>query len=281
MAEEVLQFQGKLGFEYCIESYGVAVKIQSNREDLLFESKAVLRDALVGRLKFIESIDTEHSFGLAAGENGTYFLFRDGEQMAYADTKFKFLKFFDSVLRLVIAEHAPGLVFVHSGVVAWNGRAVLLPADSFQGKTTLVAELVKNGAVYYSDEYAVLDESGLVHPFPRKLSIRYFDGHTRERDVTVESLGGSIGSEPIPVGFVLLTEFVADTVWDPEMLTVGNGVIEVVRHTIPVRFNTEFSLKVLNKALSRAIIAKGPRGEAHHFAKALIGFFDKFTSSVK
>jgi hypothetical protein len=30
-----------------------------------------------------------------------------------------------------------------------------------------VAELVRAGATYYSDEFAVLDSRGRVHPFPR------------------------------------------------------------------------------------------------------------------
>ena len=57
----------------------------------------------------------------------------------------------------------------------WKGQAVMVPAHSHTGKTTLVAELIQNGAEYYSDEYASLDRSGFVHPFPRDLSIRGFE----------------------------------------------------------------------------------------------------------
>ena len=64
-----------------------------------------------------------------------------------------------------VANYAPDRVFVHAGVVAWRGRALVLPGTSFAGKTTLVAELVRAGAIYYSDEYAVLDEQGRVHPY--------------------------------------------------------------------------------------------------------------------
>ena len=64
-------------------------------------------------------------------------------------------------------------MFVHAGVVAVDGRALLLPGGSFTGKTTLVAALLRAGAQYGSDEYAVLDEAGLVLPaYPRPLSIR-------------------------------------------------------------------------------------------------------------
>src|SRR5262249_9105581 len=52
---------------------------------------------------------------------------------------------------------------VHSGVVAHGGRAILLPGPTSTGKSTLVAELVRRGAAYFSDEYALLDAEGRVH----------------------------------------------------------------------------------------------------------------------
>ena len=65
-----------------------------------------------------------------------------------------------------------------------------LPGHSFSGKSTLVAALVRAGAVYYSDEFAVLDPDGFVHPYAKALSL----------DVArqVEELGGVAGDEPLP-----------------------------------------------------------------------------------
>ena len=56
---------------------------------------------------------------------------------------------------------------VHGGVVAHDGRAILLPGPTHAGKSTLVAELVRRGAPYFSDEYALIDADGRVHPYPR------------------------------------------------------------------------------------------------------------------
>src|SRR5215213_192989 len=56
-------------------------------------------------------------------------------------------------LKFHFAEAARRKVFVHAGVVGWQGRAVVIPGRCFTGKTTLVAELVRAGATYYSDEY--------------------------------------------------------------------------------------------------------------------------------
>ena len=71
----------------------------------------------------------------------------------------------DAQMRLFIAANARDWLFVHAGVVAHGGRALVAPGDSFSGKTTLVRALLAAGATYYSDEYAVLDEAGRVHPY--------------------------------------------------------------------------------------------------------------------
>src|SRR5882672_7568667 len=78
---------------------------------------------------------------------------------------------FESHVQLTVAEHAPRRVFVHAGVVGWNGRAILIPGLSHSGKTTLVHQLVRAGATYYSDEYEVVDARELVHPSPRPIAI--------------------------------------------------------------------------------------------------------------
>jgi len=69
---------------------------------------------------------------------------------------------------------ARDLFTVHAGsVVAPNGGAVVLPAASGGGKTTMVAGLVRAGFSYLSDEMAAFDPAtGLTVPVPRALSIK-------------------------------------------------------------------------------------------------------------
>src|SRR5207247_125098 len=83
----------------------------------------------------------------------------------------------------------------HAGAVAHRGRIALLPGQSFAGKTTLTAALVELGALYYSDEFAVLDADGLVHPYAKDLSIRDH-GRMQRSDTPVETLGGLAGRVP-------------------------------------------------------------------------------------
>src|SRR5262249_31072298 len=77
-----------------------------------------------------------------------------------------------ALLELRIATNAPSRIFVHAGVVEWRGHAILFPGRSRSGKTTLVAALLRAGAKYYSDEFAVLDAAGRVHPWARPLRMR-------------------------------------------------------------------------------------------------------------
>lgn len=274
-----LRYPRAFDSDIVFESYGVRVKLEATTTELLIDAEQIARKALLNRLRILESQEVDHTFGFAEDDEGTLYLFHNGEELSFDKSRTRFFKFFNSMLRIAVAEYAKGSVFIHAGVVGWKGKAIVIPANSFQGKTTLVAELVKNGAEYYSDEYAVLDEEGLVHPFPRDLSVR--DDQFRESDVPVGDLGGTEGVSPIPVGAVLLTEYDAQAEWKPQQLTVGQGIMEIIPHTIPRNFNTEFSLKVLNTAVSDAIILKSPRGDAGAFAIKFLSFFDNFTNLAK
>jgi hypothetical protein len=177
----------------------------------------------------------------------------------------------ESEIRQRVAAGAERRTFVHAGVVGWRGRAIVIPGRSRSGKTTLVAELVKAGALYLSDEFAVLDGRGRVHPFAKPLSIRGAGGcdvHARAR--RAEELGGSCGARPLPVGLVVLAEHRAGATWRPERLTAGQAVLEMLAHTVPARLRPEASLVSLERAVARATVLKGSRGEAREVAELLL-----------
>lgn len=281
---EVAQIQTPLSEnEIVFESYGVKIRIKASDIGLLDQAEQTARKALVSQFTLLEKTESEnHLFEISEDETGTLFLFQNGEQISYDNRRPLFFKFFDSMVRIAVAEHAVGWVFIHAGVVGWKEKAIVLPANSFRGKTTLVEELVKRGAEYYSDEYAVLDEHGMVHPFPRNLSVRYLVGaEVNEKEVSIAELGGKTGTKPLPIGLVLITEYVENSAWKPDRLTRGQAIMEVLPHTIPRNFNTQFSLKVLNTALSDAIILKSLRGDASDLAIRLLSFFDNFSDLAK
>ena len=68
--------------------------------------------------------------------------------------------------------NASSLIF-HAGVAEKNGRAVIIPGLSGQGKSTLSAGLALRGWRYLSDEFAMVDLDTLdVIPYPRPVSLK-------------------------------------------------------------------------------------------------------------
>ena len=154
--------------------------------------------------------------------------------------------------------------------VAVEGRALLIPGATFTGKTTLVHALVQAGATYYSDEYAVLDDAGAVHPYPRPLSIRSGDGNSsRERRA---GPAGRIASsdERALAAAVVITRYRAGVVWRPRRLTSGQGLLALLANTVPAQARPEESLRALGRAIAGATTLEGDRGDAGPVATALL-----------
>ena len=100
------------------------------------------------------------------GRQQIYELYRNGESCCAPDDSDQILDMLERDLRWLLADEAQDWIFIHAGAVGWRGRAIMLPGGSGAGKSTLVAELVKAGALYYSDEFAVLDFRGRSTPSP-------------------------------------------------------------------------------------------------------------------
>lgn len=108
-------------------------------------------------------------------------------------------------LKLHVAIAAPARVFLHAGVVGWRGQAIVLPGRSLAGKSTLVEALVRAGAKYFSDEYAVLDSLGRVYPYACPLKLRTRPGESTA-PVTLDPADLPAGKRPLPVRLVALTQ---------------------------------------------------------------------------
>jgi len=179
------------------------------------------------------------------------------------------LESLESDLQLYVAERARRRLFVHAGVVGWRGKAVIIPGRSFSGKSRLVAELVRAGATYYSDEYAVIDSSGRVHPYARPLALRA-EGSDRQTKYPAESLGIVTGSRPLPVGLVVACRYKRGANWRPRLLSQGQGALEMLANAVPARSNPKASLATIERVVSQAPVLKGPRGEAALAAASIL-----------
>jgi len=205
---------------------------------------------------------------LSGDSNGSYSVVVDGVPVTTASPQDVALHVLDSQIRVRVARLAQERIFVHAGVVSVGDRALLLPGRSFSGKTTLVAALVAEGAVYYSDEFAVLDEHGMAHPYPRRLSMRT-DGAFREyADAT--AFGGRAGDTPARPVLIAITQWVRGGRWDPEQRGPGIGGLALLTNAVPARPRTEATIEAVSRAVDGAMVLEGDRGEASETARLLL-----------
>jgi len=181
---------------------------------------------------------------------------------------------FETDLQLYVAENARRRTFVHAGVVGYKNRAVVIPGRSYSGKTTLVAELVRAGATYYSDEYAVLDARGRVHPYTRPLAIRAGGGF-RGVKRPVEALGGVPGVKPLQVGLVVVSQYKEGARWRPRQLSKGEGALALLANTVSARVKPEAALSALQHVVAGAPVIKGVRGEVEEVVEAILQGLDQ------
>lgn len=204
---------------------------------------------------------------------GSYRLVVDYEIVVQATELRPVLDRLTAALMVYVANNAPDRVFVHAGVVGWQGRALVLPGISFAGKSTLVAALVRAGATYYSDEYAVLDEQGRVHPYARDLRMRRA-GSKEQAAMAVEHLGGRAGAAPLVVSHVVFAEYTASGRWNPKPVSAGIAVLEMLQHAIPVQRTPARVMATLAKMIETATVLRSERGEAHETACTLLSAMD-------
>ena len=253
-------------------SYGVRVGIRVNMAEVLETIKGYLppawKPATRSRVERLYSL-VVGTAPARAGVRTFNLLYSDATRISRSLKLDEVLERFDDDLKLFVAEATRRRVFVHAGVVGWNGKAIVIPGRSFTGKTTLVAELVRQGATYYSDEYAVLDERGCVHPYLRPLSIRDSASGKVER-VNAARLGGRYGRKPLPVGLVVVSNYREGARWRPRKLTAGQGALAMFANTVPARSRPEAALSVFREIAPHAQVLKSVRGEARETVDSIL-----------
>lgn len=208
-----------------------------------------------------------------AERNGMLEVSADGSLVGATDDAELALGVADAQIRARVALMAPDHVFVHAGVVAIHGRAVVMPGLTFAGKTTLVRALVQTGATYYSDEYAVLGTDGLVRPYAKALSIRSTDRAGRIAATPAASLGAITGTEPVRLGLAAITSYKPGAVLSPQPLNPGAAMLALLAHTIPARTRPGPAMAALKAALEGADAWQSDRGEAEETARMIIETF--------
>jgi hypothetical protein len=248
-----------------VEAWGVPIHLTVGDPGLISAVQAVLPPGWTPADPEAASV----RFSLAQAGAGAYDVAMDGQTIAGPVRIDRAIGVLDAQIRAFMAANAREWIFVHAGAIAYQERALLLPGASFVGKTALVAALVRAGATYFSDEFAVLDNAGLVHPYPKPLSIRQA-GSGRTQETTADQLGGSTGERPIPAGLIAVTSYRAGAAWKPKWRPAAAGALALLSNTGPARERPRQALHAVSQAASRAFTLEGERGEADPTADALL-----------
>src|ERR1051326_5441095 len=138
------------------ESYGLKIGIRTNDAGALDRVRACLPPGtrpLAG--PYVDYLMSVRLGGARARANvrNYHLLYAGLQRQARTLDLDDLFQTLENELALFIAEFARKRLFVHAGVVGWQGRALLLPGRTMAGKSSLVAALVRAGASYYSDEF--------------------------------------------------------------------------------------------------------------------------------
>lgn len=251
---------------HCI-SYGVPMRIVVGGNDLF----AVIPQLL----PFATQVNTEpvaeaESFALLPPSlNLGYRCYAGAELILESMEAGIVLEQFSSELMKHVSNYCPDRVFVHAGVVGWKGHALVLPGTTFAGKTTLTAALVRAGATYYSDEFAPVDQKGWVHPYARDLKMRE-PGKREQLNTPVASLQGHAGTTPLRVAQVVFARYEPGAQWNPQPVTPGMAVLELIRHSIPAQRVPRLVMSTLTAMLEGATAWSSSRNEADQVARSLL-----------
>ena len=261
--EKLYRLVGAAGM--CFRAFGVAVGVRVNEPGILEMLSNRFPPGF--RLQDVRKVERLYSFCINRREGERrvrrfHSVYSDHQLLRSSENEIDLYEDFERDVDSFIAERSTTRVFVHAGVVGWKERAIVIPGRSRSGKSTLVAEFLRAGATYYSDEFAVFDRKGYVHQFSRPLGIRV-EGSPKQTRKTAQEFGSKTGKKSLPLGLVILTKYKKSSSWRPRTTSVGRSVLTLLANTLSARTNPERALRILVQANDGTHCLTGVRGEAN------------------
>lgn len=240
-------------YQRTFECLGAELRVCASEEDVLERIERILPlDRIDGG-----SILTAHRMGIVSELDGTFSVYNQSTRISEGGGLELALVALEGTIRSYISIAATGLIFIRGGAVGYDGRAILLPGNSFSGKSTLVAALVDAGARYYSEDYAPIDSDGHVHRFRGPADSR--------------ATSGAVTPLPLRIGLVVSTYFVPGAEWQPTTIEGSAAALEVLSDTVTVVTRPAEAMQALKRVFEGgAQLLKGERGEAGDLAPLLL-----------
>lgn len=196
----------------------------------------------------------------------------------------------------IAALSAKGILAIHAGVVAIDGRAILVAGRSGRGKTTLVLGLLRRGLDLLSDELAlVAPDDSTVLAYPRGLHIRpsaldLFPELDHLADLPGHELGGgsewAVGPAALErafgtsvattasIGAVVLLEGAPSAEASPELSEVPGAIatMELLRGTPSAATDFDGTLARLARIVADVPVARLRSGRLDETVDAVLGW---------
>jgi hypothetical protein len=214
----------------------------------------------------------------------TWAIVQDGQERGRVASPVAAAVYLDQLIQATAVSTLGSWLAIHTGVVVRDGQALLLPAASQQGKSTLVAALALTGWSYLSDELALFSTAGgdgcpEWHAFPRAIRLRS-GGWRHLRDLRPAGTGASqpVGwgeetyhylrlapASPAASGrirWVVLPERVAGQPPRLQPLTRAHALAELVRHSLNLPRHGASGLDTLARVVEGADCYRLTYGQA-------------------
>ena len=161
------------------------VRVESNSEKFLHDVGRIFHYFKVTGT----NVDTNNGTSFHVSIDRTSTISR-GKDTLYRSSDYRYvLEYLEYKIYTLLIDRLNDYYLIHAGVMAHNNKAVVIPACSGGGKTTLIAGLLKKGFRYLTDEIAIIHPHTLeVYPFPKPLnmkigSLSLFDSFQPEMEV--------------------------------------------------------------------------------------------------
>lgn len=175
------------------------------------------------------------------------------------------------------------LFYVHAGVVAVDGEALILPGLSRAGKSTLVLALLQQGADFLSDELLVFDPSDkTLLPFPRAVKVRdecvaYFPtlasafvGQGEGRFLQFDALGDLCIARTATPAHIAAPRWEAAVVDKVEPLSRGQGLVHLTESVLNFGSHGPGSIDHLAELVGAASCSSVTWSDPHAAASLLL-----------
>ncbi len=202
-------------------------------------------------------------------------ILRDDSSEITADSVETAIPLLQSAIDESVVGRSAEVAFVHAGVVAVGNAGVLLPGISHAGKSTLVAELVRLGATYFSDEYAVIGVDGSVYPYPRAIMLR--NGVPVQRPVLPAEMAAVVGTGSVFPLLVLMLRYVEGEHFQVRRITHAESLMILLQSTPQVLADSPHIFQPLSRVAASAVTFSGVRGEASQAAQHIFALVTQHT----